>query len=416
MLYLTRKTPVRSGLRHAANLVIRWVVAAVIAGMLLMPGRLNAQAPAGVAGRIEGNDITVEHPAAVVRGQSAGGVWVGNGSIITVHSGQARLSVADDGAIDICGPTKFTFLETGGTITLALEFGRLRVALSTEISLQIYTPFITATPLSIGGGARDFTLGLDLNGTLCVRAAQGAMRLQQQFTGEDLVVPQAGEFFIGAGLLVPNTGTPGSCRCDVTLNRANPSQAPPIPEAGLAAPPVAVPSTQTAHGQESTKSTAAAGSSSIENPMKAAVTENGKAGSAVAKEEARQTVEFSVPASVNQNGSIAPPAKNDAATPAPVDPAIWKVVMPPLTFSADSPYPPADPSPETILLVRESRVQPDWIFSGSVEAPAVALANEKPQPVLIAEKSPAKKPGFWTKLKRFLSGEPAGCEGTGCAD
>lgn len=414
MLCLTRKTQVRSGLRHAARLVTLWVVAAVIAGMLFLPGRLNAQAPARVAGRIEGNDITVENPAAVAPGHAAG-VWVGNGSIVTVHSGQARLSVADDGAIDICGPAKFTFLETGGTITLALEFGRLRVALSTEISLQIYTPFITAMPLSIGGGARDFTLGLDLNGTLCVRTAQGAIRLQQQFTGEDLVVPQAGEFFISGGLLVPTTGPPGSCRCDVTLSRANPSQAPPIPDAGLAAPPVAVPSTQTAHGQERAKS-AAAGSYSIESPATAAVAENSKAGTIVRKEEPKQTVELSVPARENQNGSMAPPAKNDAATPPPVDPPIWKVVMPPLSFSADSPYPPPDPSPETILLVRESRVQPDWIFSGSVEAPGVALAKATPEPVLIAEKGPAKKPGFWTKLKRFLSGEPAGCEGTGCAD
>ena len=43
--------------------------------------------------------------------------------------------------------------------------------------------------------------------------------------------------------------------------------------------------------------------------------------------------------------------------------------MPPLTFSASSPAPPPDSDPQTIALVRESRVQPDTAFRGHIVAP-----------------------------------------------
>lgn len=413
MLSLTSETLLRSGQREPSSRASQWMLAAVIAGTLLMPGHLKAQSPTGIAGPIEGNDITVEHPAVVMPGTAAG-VWVGNGSIVIVHSGQARLSLGDGGVIEICGPAKFTFLETGGKITLALEFGRVRLELPTEIPLQIYTPFVTATPVAIGEGSRDFTLGLDLNGALCVSAAQGAIRLQQQFTGEDLIVPQTGEFFISGGLLAPATGAPGSCRCDVTLSRANPLRAAPAPSTGLVAPPVIV-STAPSNPPGQKSAAPPADSYPIESPMRGAVADGKKTGPLATQEEPNKVVEFSVPASVNPSPSVVPRAKNNDDPNPPVDAPIWKVMMPPLTFSADSPYPPPDPSPETILLVRESRVQPEWVFNGQVEAVA-APAKEQPQPVLIAEKNPAKKPGFWAKLKRFLSGEPAGCEGTGCAD
>ena len=94
-------------------------------------------------------------------------------------------------------------------ITLALNFGRMRVQLPAAAQLRIFTPTIVATPIDIGGAPRDFTVGLDLNDSLCVVAASGALRLEHQFTGEGLIVPQAGEFFLAAGKLLPVAGVAG---------------------------------------------------------------------------------------------------------------------------------------------------------------------------------------------------------------
>ena len=128
-------------------------------------------------------------------------MFVVNGSVITVHSGQAHMTLAGGGEIDICGPAKFTLLQSGPAITLALNFGRMRVQLPAAAQLRIFTPTIVATPIDIGGAPRDFTVGLDLSDSLCVVATSGALRLEHQFTGEGLIVPQSGEFFLAAGKL-----------------------------------------------------------------------------------------------------------------------------------------------------------------------------------------------------------------------
>ena len=65
-----------------------------------------------------------------------------------------------------------------------------------------------ATPIDIAGSARDITVGLDINDSLCVVATSGALRLEQQFTGEGLIVPQAGEFFLAAGNSCPLQASP----------------------------------------------------------------------------------------------------------------------------------------------------------------------------------------------------------------
>src|SRR5580704_17174379 len=151
------------------------------------------QGPANVIGRVEGNDVSVEGGAGAAslgNGGLANGAGngqlasfaVSNGSVVTVHVGQARMALAAGGQIDICGPAKFTVLESGGAITLALNFGRMHVQIPATISLRIYTPTIVATPLDIGGAVRDVNVGLDLNDSLCVVSTGGAVRLEQQFS------------------------------------------------------------------------------------------------------------------------------------------------------------------------------------------------------------------------------------------
>ncbi len=409
----------------------RWPAGALLACLLLAPEPIRAQFLPDTAGRIEGNDITVEGGPGPVAGSglagAASGVWVANGSVVTVHSGRAHLALATGGEVDVCGPAKFTLLESGGAITLALDFGRLRLALSSAGLVQIYTPQIVATPLAIVGGTRDITLGLELSDSLCVLAAQGAIRLEQQFTAENIVVPQGGDFFLTGGKLVPVASAAGSCRCAAMEFQRSANAPPPnsLPETGLAAPPTPAPAAPSGSlpsglnpkmSVEQNRKSDAAGSM-----PKAVVTESSKAAQPAAPEqESRNQLEFSVPARANDGRPLAPAAKIDTGPPPPVEAPTWKVFMPPLTFSSAAPAPPPDPSPQTILLIRETHVEPDWVFHGRVEGPPVAHTPEKR---VAAAAAPAVVPvkmkvGFWAKLRRFFGGGPPRshpCQGSGCA-
>ena len=209
-------------------------------------------APEGAIGRIEGYDVSVEGgvPAGNGTETNAPAVFVSNGSIVTVHSGAARMSLTSGGHVDICGPAKFTLLEAGGAITLALNFGRMRVQLPTNTQLRIFTPTIIGTPLDVDGVPRDITFGLGVDDSLCVLATNGAIQLEHQFSGEKLIVPQDGEFFLSSGKLLPVAGTPGTCECAAMQPRALPSQppeyattsAPPVIPAPLMAPAPEAPS------------------------------------------------------------------------------------------------------------------------------------------------------------------------------
>jgi hypothetical protein len=336
------------------------------------------QAPPNAVGRLEGADVSVEasasasNSAASAMPVSAEGAFVTNGGVVTVHSGQARLTLAAGGQVDICGPAKFTVLQSSDAITLALNFGRMRVQLPASTALRIFTPTIIATPLDISGGARDVTIGLELNDSLCVIAASGALQLEHQFSGEKLVVPQAGEFFLAAGKLVPVAGTPGSCQCIGMQARASePIQQ--IPENGLTAPPVIA-------------APPASSPDAADNKPP----------------PAPPPIEFSVPAHANESHPVAP-QKGVAAPAAPsVSNPVYKVVMPPLTFSAASPAPPSDPSPDMILLVRTAQVMPDWKFTGHVDALPIDAAVQQAHPSQPGPNPQQKKRGFWSAIKRFF--------------
>lgn len=338
------------------------------------------QAPANAVGRLEGADVSVEASASVSNSASsavpasAEGSFVTNGAVVTVHSGQARLTLNAGGQVDICGPAKFTVLQSSDAITLALNFGRMRVQLPASTALRIFTPTIIATPLDISGGARDVTIGLELNDSLCVIAATGALQLEHQFSGEKLVVPQAGEFFLAAGKLVPVAGTPGSCQC-IGMQARAPEPIQQIPEAGLTAPPVIA-----------------------DPPASSPDAADNK------PPPAPPPIEFSVPAHANESHPVAPPTKQDAAAPAAplISNPVYKVVMPPLTFSADSPAPPSDPSPDMILLVRTAQVMPDWKFTGHVDAPLMDAAAQSAHPSQPGPNPQQKKRGFWAAVKRFF--------------
>src|SRR5580658_5252415 len=99
------------------------------------------------------------------------------------------------------------------------------------MAIRVYTPFIVATPVAIANESRDFTLGLDVNDLMCVYAAQGAAGIEQQFGGENLIVPELGEFFLPGERLPPIAGKAGSCRCDSYQPPATAASRQPAPPA-----------------------------------------------------------------------------------------------------------------------------------------------------------------------------------------
>jgi hypothetical protein len=349
----------------------------------------QSQSPPGAIGRVEGNDVSIEGGSVATNGTatSAPSMFVANGSVVTVHSGQARMTLTGGGQIDICGPAKFTLLQSGPAITLALNFGRMRVQLPAAVQLRIFTPTIVATPIDIGGAPRDFTVGLDLNDSLCVVAASGALRLEHQFTGEGLIVPQSGEFFLAAGKLLPVAGVAGTCQCG-SLQARNSGPLPASPEMGLTSKPQPDPTLIPEVASKPPEPP------QPEPPPPAEV------------HTASPAIQIRQLAAANQLHPNPPAPANEVPDAPAVSIPIYKVVMPPLTFSANGPAPPGEPSTDMILLVRIAHVEPEWQFKGRVEAPQLeqVAAREPSRSSSASHSSQKKKGGFWAALKRAFGG------------
>ncbi len=366
-----------------------------LAGIILLcPLVARAQdSPFGAIGRVEGRDISCENGTPTNGATSTVGtsLYVSNGTVVTVHSGQALLTLFAGGQVSICGPAKITVLLSGDAITLALNFGRVRAELPANTQLRIFTPTIIGTPLDIAGGSRDVTVGLSLDDSLCVTATSGAIQLEHQFTGEKLIVPQAGEFFLSAGRLLPVAGKPGSCQCTSAVPGPTPPPNPPSPD--YATTVIPRPSPQPAP-----------------EPAPVAV-------EPAPEPVTKPIIEYSVLVQANETHPVVPPAKNAAPATPPAPNPVYTAVLPPLSFTAGSPTRPPDPAEDMVLLVREAQVSPDWEFSGHVVAPEFAQAmqhalGEKPaasQAQSPSDNPPAaspakKKGGFWASLKKAFGG------------
>jgi hypothetical protein len=363
--------------------------AAILLVLILCPRLTSAQEnQPSIIGRIEGTDISVQGPSTPGNDNetSTPSILVGNGSVVIVHAGDARMMLVSGGEVDICGPAKFTLLQSGVAITLALDFGRIRVQLPASVALRLFTPTIVATPIDISGGSRDITVGLDLDDSLCVLAAAGALQLEHQFSGEKLIVPQEGEFFLNAGKLLPVAGKPGSCQCAAMKTRPSlPSPTEPQEYAKNVQP--------------------------LTTPPPAPLTAP-TASAATAPPAPAPNVEFSIPAHANESHPVAAPERNTVplAPPAAASAGtpVYTVVAP-LSFSAGTPLPPPDPPIDTVLLVREAQVQPTWEFKGHVDAPNFAVAMQHALGETDTPSHPPAEPqkkhrGFWGTLKKIFSG------------
>jgi hypothetical protein len=311
-----------------------------------------------IVGRIEGEDLEVKTTTNAGVEIDAGQTVVASGSDVTVRSGHALLLLDAGGEISICGPAHFTLVKSSGAITLALDYGRVHPSLDSPETFTIYTASVVATPVAIAGARRDATLGLGQDGEMCILTARGAMRVEPQFAGQSLIVPQGGVVNFSGGQIESLRSDASSCSCDFPRASA---------EGPLASP-------------------------------------------------SREITALSRPRQPN-------PKNPDAATPpAFSQEPVYTVIMPPLSFDANSPAPPPDPSPETILLVREIRMRPTVVFHGHVNpAPAQAalsasatLPTSKPADNRRANPQPSLMARVRNFFQRLAGKGP--CEGSGCTN
>jgi hypothetical protein len=278
----------------------------------------RAQGTRELVGRVEGHDFVVENSIGepVPAGELA--EKLSSGNRLVVRSGQARIILEGGGDILICGAAQLELLKAQGAITIALDHGTLRVHVRKSDPVSIFTPLVLATTVSIGGGERDVTVGLEPTGEMCIRAKSGAVRVGQQLSGESLIVPQFGGLTLSGGQINAVSASAPGCTCEADAAklappRVNVTQQVPNENIAIGAPVPHFSSQQ------------------IGAPLP----------------QASSTADVSVP-----------PVVNDSAV---------RVLMPPLVFNVSTLDEPDDAALETIALARSVRVREDTVIHGTVE-------------------------------------------------
>jgi len=295
--------------------------------------------PADTVGVIEGEAISVEGPMAVevVDGQVK--TALRSGSKVNVKSGEARIKLTDGGQIVICGPAHFSVLKAGGALTLALDSGTIHAQIGSEVSLNVYTAQIQAHPISIGSGAEDLLVGLDSAGTMCIRANKGAVRVEQQLTGQSVIVPQGGDVGLTNGQIESLRSSGGHCACE------------------------------------------------LQTAIKPMVTKTEISRLATSEEIQRKT-------------ETKPSAPADPKETEPAEEPVYQVFMPPLRYDAKAKVQ-ADFDPNLIILVRRVRVRPTLILQGRVEGdPVIAKAAARPPVMPAAPVKPAEET-TWSRVRSY---------------
>ena len=288
---------------------------AILSVALITAAARSDQPSSDSVGTIDGDSIRVTGPmsVAVVQGQAK--TVLRNGSDVHVKSGSARIDLIEGGQISVCGPAHLSFLKSGGSLTIALDTGMIHLQVERDLPVNIYTPQIEAQTVSVGGAQRDVLVGFDASGAMCVRTNRGALRLEQQLTGQSVLIPQAGDILLPNGQLDSLRTSSGHCVCELQ-----------------AAPPLDPEISQIATVEEMRKQNA-------------------------------------------QRKSHSQPANSEPA-PATEEP-VYQVFMPPLVFDAKAKVQP-EIDPRMIVLVRRVRVRPTLIFQGLVEGVSVAAATVPP--------------------------------------
>jgi len=300
--------------------------------------------PAGDAiGAIEGEAISVQGPMSVDTTNGEVKTILRSGSEVQVKSGEAHIDLVEGGNITICGPSHFSVLKSGGALTIALDSGTIHAHIDGQLTLNVYTAQIQAHPIAIGNAPQDVLVGLDASGVMCIHPIKGAVRIEQQLTGQTIMVPQNGDVSLANGQLETLRPSPGQCNCELQFTAK-------------------------------------------EDKISTQV--SGLAPSAEVKKETDAKAADPPPST---------PVLADKQEP------VYQVFMPPLHYDAKSKVQ-QDYDPDLIVLVRRARVRPTLIFTGKVEGdPVIAQAATVATPA--APKTNAKKPeddSAWARVRTFF--------------
>jgi hypothetical protein len=336
-----------AGLARGRRLLL--AASMLAAASLLGSAALSDEPPSDAVGAIDGDAIAVTGPMSVdvVHGQVK--TMLRSGSDVRVKTGQARIELVEGGSLTICGPAHFSVLKTGKSLTVALDTGTIRAQLDTGLAITVYTPQIQARPIAIGSGPQDALVGLDANGSMCIRANSGAVRVEQQLTGQSLLVPQSGDISLANGQLESLQNSSGHCVCDWQGT--------------------------------SRMSTVTSEVSNL----------------ATAEDIRKRAQESKAPAPA---AAAAPPP----APPQEKSEPIYQVFMPPLSYDAKSKIQ-SEYDPSLIVLVRRVRVRPTLVLQGRVEGEAV-VAKATPPALVQAPKAPANAkpsdPSTWERVRSYF--------------
>jgi hypothetical protein len=176
--------------------------------------------PSDTIGAIEGESIFVQGPMSVESTNGQVKTVLHSGSDVVVKAGQAHIDLVDGGNITICGPAHFSILKSGSALTIALDNGTVHAHIEGELTLNVFTPQVQARPMSIGGNAQDVIVGLNTAGGMCFHANNGAVRLEQQLSGQNILIPQNGDVSLLNGQLETLQNTPGHCACELQVSAA----------------------------------------------------------------------------------------------------------------------------------------------------------------------------------------------------
>src|SRR3989475_3729708 len=292
-------------------------------------------------GVIEGESISVTGPMSVEVVQGQVKTVLRSGGDVRVKSGTARIDLVEGGQISICGPAHLSVLKSGGSLTIALDTGTIHVHIEDHLAVNIYTPQIQAQTVAIGDGPRDALVGFNASGAMCIRATRGAIRVEQQFTGQSVLIPQAGDVLLLNGQLDGLRSSAGHCACELQIAKTTRPQ----PEVSRIA--------------------------SAEEMRKQVI---------AAKPNAQPT-------------PVGPPSAKEEP--------IYQVFMPPLVYDANAKVQP-EIDPRMVVLVRRVRVRPTLIFQGRVEGVAVAAVTPPPAATNAPKSAAPSSASFADRGRNFV--------------
>lgn len=320
-----------------------------------------AQEPQGeIIGTIEGSAIALKGPMSVQVVGNEVKTLLRSGVDVRVKSGHARIDLTSGGSIAICGPAHISLLKAANGLTIALDSGTIHARVEGNVALSIFTTQIVAKPITIGDGPQDLLVGFDSPGLMCVRAGRGAVRLQEQFGNQSVVVPQGADVTLANGQLENLRSNSALCACEpyaVETAAVSKGSAPESSETQISAPATT----------EEVKKNAA-----LKSPV-----------------VPKKTVT-----------PVDPPKPYEAPT--------YQVFMPPLRYDANQKVQ-DDFDPKLIVLVRRVRVRPTLIFESRVEGDTGLPSERKTLSATVAKpQAETAKPaatantGLVDRVKNFL--------------